>query len=209
MEGLLAIAVLISLVLSVWVLIRPFKVANTSFQGRGSQFMLCFAAFVGSLVLFGQFDKDGSRSSAPSTGAASSQSAVGRIGDAVHGRYFSYTVNSVQLLDRVDTGNEFADLERSEGNQYMVLDVTIRNTDTESRMLFDGSIWVNVDGKNYNFDKTEMVMLEGWGSNLDSINPMVTKETKLVWKIPNGISGDAYWQPGREDSDFRISLGSL
>ena len=119
------------------------------------------------------------------------------------------TVNKVSLEDRVNTGNEFADLKPEQGNLYLIINASFKNTDNESRMLMDGSVWINYNGKNYEFDKAETVMLEGWGLLLDQINPLTTKTTNLVYKIPAEIKGNAYWQPGRADSDQKILLGNL
>ncbi len=131
------------------------------------------------------------------------------IGEVLHTDYFDITVNKVRLEDRINTGNEFADLKPEQGNMYLVINASFKNTDKESRMLMDGSVWINYNGKDYEFDKSETVMLEGWGLLLDQINPLTTKKTNLVYKIPAEIKGAAYWQPGRADSDQKILLGNL
>lgn len=115
----------------------------------------------------------------------------------------------MSLEDRVNTGNEFADLKPEQGNMYLVINATFKNIDKESRMLLDGSVWINYNGKDCEFDKSETVMLEGWGLLLDQINPLTSKTTHLVYKIPAEIKGNAYWQPGRADSGQKILLGNL
>ena len=131
------------------------------------------------------------------------------IGDALQTDYFAITVNKISLKDRVNTGNQFSDLKPEEGTTYLIINATFKNTDNESRMLMDGSVWINYNGKDYEFDKSETVMLEGWGIMLDQINPLTSKTTNLVYKIPTEIKGNAYWQPGRADSEQRILLGNL
>ncbi len=131
------------------------------------------------------------------------------VGEILHTDYFDIAVNKVSLQDRVNTGNEFADLNPEQGTMYLIINASFKNTDNESRMLMDGSVWINYNGRDYEFDKSEMVMLEGWGLMLDQINPLTTKTTNLVYKIPAEIKGDAFWQPGRAGSDERIALGSL
>lgn len=132
-----------------------------------------------------------------------------KVGDILHTSYFDVKVNHIEISNSVRTGNEFADLPAEEGVKYIIMNVTYKNTDTESRMIMDGVLWVNVGEKEYEFDKTETVMLDGWGILLDQINPMVSKTTNIVYKIPSDLSGDLYWQPGRADDDERIELGSL
>lgn len=171
------------------------------------------------LIVLTQIGKDkngGSPSSANSTSNSSEKTAQKteapkgvRVGETLHTDYFDITVNKVSIEDRVNTGNQFADLKPEQGNMYLIINATFKNTDKESRMLMDGSVWINYNGKDYEFDKSETVMLEGWGLLLDQINPLTTKTTNLVYKIPAEIKGNAYWQPGRADSDQKILLGNL
>lgn len=163
-------------------------------------------------------DKDGktSSSSSSSDNSTSTQSeqkaeapkGVG-VGQVLKTQYFEIVVNKVSLNESVNTGNEFADLKAEQGNMYLIINATFKNIDNESRMLMDGSVWINYNGKDYEFDKAETVMLEGWGLILDQINPLTSKTTNLVYKIPAEIKGDAYWQPGRANDDERILLGNL
>ena len=132
-----------------------------------------------------------------------------KVGEVLKTDYFDITVNKVEVKDRVSTGNEFSDLKPEDGNSYLIINATFKNTDSESRMLMDGSVWINYNGKDYEFDKSETVMAEGWGVLLDQINPLTSKTTNLVYKIPTEVKGDAYWQPGRSDDDQRILLGTL
>ncbi|HLO73888.1 MAG TPA: DUF4352 domain-containing protein [Flavobacterium sp.] len=132
-----------------------------------------------------------------------------KIGEILKTDYFDITANKVDLTDRVNTGNEFSDLKPEEGNKYLIINSTFKNTDSESRMIIEGSVWINYNGKDYEFDKSESVMAEGFGALLEQINPLTSITTNLVYKIPAEITGDAYWQPGRSDDDERIFLGTL
>lgn len=171
------------------------------------------------LIVFAQLGKEdkGGSSTADNLSSSSNEqteqktegSKSVRVGEVLHTDYFDITVNKVSLEDRVNTGNEFADLKAEQGNMYLIINATFKNTDQESRMLMDGSVWINYNGKDYEFDKSETVILEGWGLLLDQINPLTTKTTKLVYKIPAEIKGTAYWQPGRADKDQKILLGGL
>lgn len=131
------------------------------------------------------------------------------MGKVLHTRYFDIIANKVALKDRVDTGNEFADLPAEQGNGYLIINASFKNTDNESRMLTGGSLWINYNGKNFEFDKTETVMLDGWGLMLDQLNPLTTKTTNLVYKIPKEIKGPVYWQPGRASKSEVIFLGNI
>lgn len=132
-----------------------------------------------------------------------------KIGEILKTDYFDISVNKVDLADRVNTGNEFSDLKPEEGNKYLIINTTFKNTDSESRMIIEGTVWINYNGKDYEFDKSESVMAEGFGALLEQLNPLTSKTTNLVYKIPAEITGDAYWQPGRSNDDERIFLGTL
>lgn len=131
------------------------------------------------------------------------------VGDVLKTKYFEITVNKVDIEDRVNTGNSYLDLQPEKGTTYLIINATFKNIDNESRMLEDGSVWINYNGKDYEFDKSEMIMAEGWGLMLEQINPLTSKTTNLVYKVPTEIKGSAYWQPGRADKEERILLGAL
>ena len=118
-------------------------------------------------------------------------------------------MNKVGIQKSVNTGNEFANLKAEPGNKYLVMNTTFKNTDSESRMLMDGEILINYNGKDYTFDKSETVMLEGWGLLLDQINPLTSKTTNIVYKIPEELKGVAYYKPGRAGSNDIIELGNI
>jgi len=139
----------------------------------------------------------------------SSESKPISVGDVLKTEYFEIIVNKVDFEKRVNTRNEYSDLKPEEGVTYLIINATFKNIDNESRMLDDGSVWINYNGKDYEFDKSEVVMAEGWGLLLDQINPLTSKTTNLVYKIPAEIKGNAYWQPGRANDDERIFLGTL
>ncbi len=129
------------------------------------------------------------------------------IGQVLKSDYFEITANKVSIKDRVNTGNSFADLKPEQGSKYLIINTTFKNIDEESRMIIDGSVWINYNGKDYEFDKSETIMLEGWGLFLDQINPLISKTTNLVYKLPEEIKGDIYWQPGRASKKEKIFLG--
>ena len=177
---------------------------------------------VGIAVLFvigligSQLDKDekgnknnnagaGSNSSAAAT---SSATAIG-IGQPLKTAYFEVTVSKADLANKINTGNEYTDVTAEQGNQFLIMTTTFKNIDNESRMLIDGSVFIQYNGKDYEFDKSEVITAEGFGLFLDQINPLTSKTTKLVYKLPSEIKGPAYYKPGRASDDEKIFLGNL
>ena len=131
------------------------------------------------------------------------------VGQVLKTNYFDVVVNKVEIRQTVRTGNQFADKEAEAGIQYLILNVTFKNTDNESRMIDDGSVFINYGGKEYEYDKSEIFMLNGWGILLDQINPLTSKKTNIVYKIPTEITGPAYYEPGRNYDSKRVYLGDL
>lgn len=161
-------------------------------------------------IAFGSMDDD--KKSSDSTSATSikeNNTKITQVGEPLKTEYFDVTVNKVGVEESINTGNQFADLPKESGTKYLVLNATFKNTSNESRMLMDGELLINYNGQDYKFDKSETVMLEGWGLLLDQINPLTSKTTKLVYKIPNEIKGTFYYRPGRANSDDLIELGAI
>jgi hypothetical protein len=170
------------------------------------------------LIAFGSTEDENSSSSTPSSTSSSSSSSsiISKSpydyitsGAPLSTLYFDVTVNKVSIKDRVSTGNQFADLKKEEDIEFLVLNTTFKNTSNESRMIMDGEILINYNGKIYKFDKSETIMLDGWGLMLDQINPLTTKTTNLVYKIPVEINGNAFYRPGRSGRDDLIYLGPI
>jgi hypothetical protein len=131
------------------------------------------------------------------------------IGEPLKTLYFDVTVNEAATAKRIKFNHSYTNLPEEEGSFYLALNTTFKNTSNESRMIFDGEILVNYNGKEYKFDRSETILEEGWGIFLDQINPLTSKTTNLVYKIPSEISGPAYYRPGRAGSKDLISLGNI
>lgn len=183
---------------------KGLKIAITAIIG-----LFVIAQFGKGEVSDAATSKNGSTSTNNNNEIKTEEAKSVRVGEVLHTDYFDITVNKVSLENRVSTGNQFADLKPEAGHKYLIINASFKNVDTESRMLLEGSVWINYNGKNYEFDKSETIMLEGWGLMLEQINPLTSKTTNLVYKIPDEVKGDAYWQPGRADSDERILLGNI
>lgn len=132
------------------------------------------------------------------------------VGQPLKTDYFDVTVTGYKLEPTVKTGNEFADLKKEDGTKYLIIDVTFKNTDKETRMMFDGEVLVKqADGNTLKYEQSELIPADGWGVLMDNINPGITKKTKLVYKVPETLKGGIYFHPARAGSDETILLGTL
>ena len=148
-------------------------------------------------------------SSSSGTNSAPTSNTVA-VGQPLKTDYFDVTVNKVSTTQTIkDPSGLGMHVKADPGTKLLVLNVTFKNTDSESRMAMDGSVHFNYGGKDYNFDNSETLMIDGYGLFLDQLNPLISKTTNLVYKIPAEVNGEAYYNPGRADSDERISLGNI
>lgn len=123
--------------------------------------------------------------------------------------YFDITVNSCTLKNLIYF-NEYSKLGPEEGAKFVIIDLSLKNTSNESRMMFAGELQlIGNDGKKLVMDNTETIFEEGYGLLLDSINPMLTKKTKIVYKIPSDVPGHLYYVPARNDEDVIVDCGTI
>ena len=194
----------------------PLQNPSKKKMGVGKK-LLIGAAVITGLGILGNMGEDSKESNTANAstenvspeGSSESTPKMATVGEAIRTDYFDITLHKYSLNDYIDTGNEFADLAPQNGSKYLVITATWKNTDKESRMLEEGSVFINVDGTEYEFDKSETIMLEGWGAMLQQINPLTTFSTRLVYKIPSGVKGPIYWEPGRNSDNTRFLLGTI
>lgn len=126
-----------------------------------------------------------------------------KVGETVKDDYFDVTVNSVDVVNSKKI-NDFEELKAEKDVKYLIINVTFKNTDKESRMVVDGSVFIDYNGTKYEYDHTETILEDGWGLFLDQLNPLTAKTTNIVYKIPAEITGDATYKPGRGSSEFYL-----
>lgn len=121
-----------------------------------------------------------------------------------HAGYFDASVNSCTISESVDTGNRLTTLKLEPDSRYLTVNATFKNTDTEGRIPLEGSLIISSSGKDYKFDTTESVVGEGFGIRMRPLNPLIKLNTKIVYKVPNELSGEVYWRPGRNPNDTKL-----
>ncbi len=129
------------------------------------------------------------------------------IGETLHSEYFDVIIKRAYSTSQLETGNEFTNKEADQGNVFAVLEASFTNTDKESRMITDGKLILIKEGKEYVFEKSEIVMLKGWGIMMATINPLNTLNTNIVYQIPANYKGKIFYEPSR--SDKRIFIGDV
>lgn len=126
-----------------------------------------------------------------------------QIGETAKNDYFEVTVNSVEVVNEKKI-NDYTELKAEKDAKYLIINVTFKNIDKESRMVFDGSVFIDYNGTKYEYDHTETIFEEGWGLFLDQLNPLTSKTTNIVYKIPSEITGEATYKPERSSAEFYL-----
>lgn len=119
------------------------------------------------------------------------------LGDALHTEYFDVTIKKAYETQQLETGNQFTDKVATSGQKFVVLEAIFKNTDNESRVITDGKLILVKDGKEYAMEKSEDIMVEGWGIMLKNINPLSALNTNIVYQIPDDFKGSIYYEPAR------------
>jgi len=123
--------------------------------------------------------------------------------------HFKISADSAYYGASVNTGNQYAEPKKWEGSRFFVIRASFKNLDTESRLPVEGSLFINYNGKDYEFDSVEPIMLEGYNIWFKKINPLITMKTKIVYRIPDEIHGEVFWRPGRNSTDTKLWLGFI
>lgn len=123
--------------------------------------------------------------------------------------YFDVTVNSCTIKNSIYF-SEYSKLGPEDGAKFVIIDLSLKNTSSESRMMFEGELQlIGNEGKKLVMDNTETVFEDGYGLLLESINPMLTKKTKIIYKIPNNVPGHLYYVPARNEEDVVVDCGTI
>jgi len=123
--------------------------------------------------------------------------------------YFEVSADRGTYGKKVETGNQFAEPKSWHGSRFFTVHATFKNMDTASRLPVEGSLFINYGGRDYEFDSVEPIPLEGYNIWFRKLNPLVAMKTKIVYRIPNEVSGEVFWRPGRNPDDKRLWVGNL
>lgn len=123
--------------------------------------------------------------------------------------YFEVSADRGTYGKEVGTGNRYAEPKSWDGSRFFTVHATFKNMDTESRLPVEGSLFINYDGREYEFDSVEPIALEGYNIWFRKINPLIAMKTKIVYRIPDEVYGEVFWRPGRNPDDKRLWIGNI
>jgi hypothetical protein len=117
---------------------------------------------------------------------------------------FDIKINSCAVSDLPITKNAYTEPKQWEGSRFLVIDAVFKNQDVEGRLPSQGELIINYNGRELVYDTTETILQEGYGIYFKSINPLISMRTKIVYRIPNEVSGEVSWVPGRNTDRVRL-----
>jgi hypothetical protein len=89
------------------------------------------------------------------------------------------------------------------GNQFVVLDVRVRNPDVQPQVVSEG-VLVAVGPSGQQRFTTPVSMLADEFLTLQVLPPSASARGKIAYEVPDGLAGEFYWMPG--NSSRRILL---
>jgi hypothetical protein len=81
------------------------------------------------------------------------------------------------------------------GNEFVVLDVRVRNPGTQPQVVSEGSL-ISVDASQPQSFATPVSMLADEFLTLQVLAPGATVRGKIAYEVPEGLAGVFYWTPG-------------
>lgn len=83
----------------------------------------------------------------------------------------------------------------AKGNHFVVLDVAVRNTDTQPRVFSEGRIIAADGSRERTFPTPVNIFADGY-LQLQVLPPSTGARGKIVYEVPDDASGVLYWEPG-------------
>lgn len=118
--------------------------------------------------------------------------------------HFDVTIKSCSVTDGPITGNNYTEPKNWPGSRFVVIEADFKNLDQEGRLPSEGSLIIKHNGRELRYDSTESILQEGYGIYFKSVNPLITMPTKIVYRIPNEVSGEVSWEPGRNPDNRKL-----
>lgn len=130
-------------------------------------------------------------------------------GEVLETRYFDVKVTKFYTAYEIKDSIASVYLPPENGFRYLIVEISFKNTDTESKMMPEGEFQIEIAGHDPDIYKTPETMLaKGWGLFMENIEPGKTMTTKLVYKATTQVTGKMYYYPDISYNRDRIFVNS-
>jgi hypothetical protein len=118
----------------------------------------------------------------------------------------AWTVNRAQATDHLATSSSES-RDAAPGYQYVVLDVSVRNPDTQPQVLSEGALIAMDESKVQTFDRPETLLSDDYLS-LQVLAPSEQVHGKIAFEVPQSLAGVLFWSPGNGGKRILLTLTS-
>ncbi|MFF7709480.1 hypothetical protein [Pseudomonas sp. NPDC007930] len=95
------------------------------------------------------------------------------------------------------------------GSKFLILEATIKNLSNNPQIIVPGSVIINSGSKPYRFSVTEEIIGDPLAIPDDPINPLIPQKIRVVFRIPDEVSGLVRWEPGWNPDRLAVSCGKI
>jgi hypothetical protein len=116
----------------------------------------------------------------------------------------AWTVIGAQATDHLSTAS-MDSREPAPGNQFVVLDVSVRNRDAGPQVLSEGKL-IAMDESNLQTFDTPVTVLSDDYLSLQVLSPAQSLRGKIAYEVPEHLSGVLYWSPGNGSERILLNV---
>ena len=95
------------------------------------------------------------------------------------------------------------------GSKFLVLQATFKNTSNFGQTIDPGSVLIDYKGRSYTFNVVERILGDPLEVPETPINPLISQKVRVVYRIPDEISGKVRFQPGRNPQGLTVKCGVI
>jgi hypothetical protein len=118
----------------------------------------------------------------------------------------AWTVLAAHATHRLDTPS-METKEPAPGNQFVVLDVGVRNRDIDPQVLSEGKL-IAMDESNLQTFDTPVSVLNDDYLSLQVLAPDQSMRGKIAYEVPEHLPGVLYWSPGNGSKRILLNVSS-
>jgi hypothetical protein len=120
---------------------------------------------------------------------------------------FLVTADSCSVSPTANFG--LLSVEAQSGSTFLILQATFKNTSSSSQVIVPGSVLIDYEGRSYTFNIIEQVLGDPLEVPEAPINPLISQKVRIIYRIPDEISGKVRWQPGQNPDRLTLKCGVI
>jgi hypothetical protein len=119
-------------------------------------------------------------------------------------RPLQIALDGAHMADRIKVSG-FDAKQPASGNRFVVLDVDVRNTDSQPRVFSEGKLVAIDEHRERTFSTPVNIFADGY-LQLQVLQPSARARGKIVYEVPDNMKGVLYWVPGEGGERILLHL---